>query len=819
MIRALEIQIKEFRGIRDLTMELRGKNFAICGPNGTGKSGIVDALEFALTGNISRLSGSGTRGLSVKEHGPHVDRRNNPEVAFVSLKITIQATGKIVVIKRTVKNPKDPTISPNDPDVLALLGKISTHPEFVLSRRELIKYILAEPGQRAKEVQSLLRLDEIESVRTLLQKIANSCKRDLTNYERSSEDATAALRLAMQIPVLNSAALLEAANQRRTILGLPPIVAFDATTSLKDGIGTVTTTQASKIVKAQAMAQLERLQKNISFISDPEFQEQNKLIREGLNTLAGNETFLQYASKEKLLEDALAAYDNSLCPVCDTPWSPEEFAQKIQDKLAQFKAINAQKVAVGKKLSPVLNKVTDISNQISSIANLGGLLQPTIECSTLNSYVFDLNSIKPHLSEILPISKTLDAVDKISSIPDDVLTNISLIQQAVNQLPEPSQQDAARDYLVIATEKLENLRSARLKVKSAQNKANTSAFVLETYGNVTTQALENIYNNVQETFSKLYREINQDDETNFQAKLKPSLGKLGFDVDFYGRGYFPPGAYHSEGHQDGMGLCLYLALMSHLSGDSFNFAVLDDVLMSVDSGHRREVSKMIRNNFSATQFIITTHDEIWLKHMRTNGLIDNKGFVHFRNWTVDLGPTQWDSKDVWEEIDNAITQNNISSAAATLRNFLEYFSKEVCHNIRAKVEFKSDAHFSLGELLPNAISMLKNLVKKGKDAASSWGQKENLAKIEAFEKAFDATQKETQIDQWQLNAAVHYNEWANLQKQDFEPVVQAYKALVDKFKCQSCNSLFYATPAFGNPESLRCNCGDMNINLQKKTGI
>jgi len=146
MIRASEIQIMEFRGIRDLTLALGGKNFAICGPNGTGKSGIVDALEFALTGNISRLSGSGTRGLSVKEHGPHVDRRNNPEVAFVSLKITVQATGKEVVIKRTVKNPKEPTITPNDPDVLALLGKISTHPEFVLSRRELIKYILAEPG-------------------------------------------------------------------------------------------------------------------------------------------------------------------------------------------------------------------------------------------------------------------------------------------------------------------------------------------------------------------------------------------------------------------------------------------------------------------------------------------------------------------------------------------------------------------------------------------------------------------------------------------------------------------------------------------------
>ena len=57
MIQIQSITIKEFRGIRDLTLNFKGGNFGICGPNGTGKSGVVDALEFALTGGISRLSG------------------------------------------------------------------------------------------------------------------------------------------------------------------------------------------------------------------------------------------------------------------------------------------------------------------------------------------------------------------------------------------------------------------------------------------------------------------------------------------------------------------------------------------------------------------------------------------------------------------------------------------------------------------------------------------------------------------------------------------------------------------------------------------
>ena len=65
--------------------------------------------------------------------------------------------------------------------------------------------------------------------------------------------------------------------------------------------------------------------------------------------------------------------------------------------------------------------------------------------------------------------------------------------------------------------------------------------------------------------------------------IEPSEGKLDLEVNFYERGLFPPAAYHSEGHQDGMGVCLYLALMKRLFSERFTFALLDDVVMSVDA--------------------------------------------------------------------------------------------------------------------------------------------------------------------------------------------------------------------------------------------
>lgn len=112
MIKIGLLTIHDFRGIRAITLDLSSNNFAVCGPNGSGKSGVVDAIEFVLTGDISRLAGKGTAGLSVKEHGPHVD--STPEHAFVEAQVFIAGTGKSATVRRTVKQPKVPTVTPDE---------------------------------------------------------------------------------------------------------------------------------------------------------------------------------------------------------------------------------------------------------------------------------------------------------------------------------------------------------------------------------------------------------------------------------------------------------------------------------------------------------------------------------------------------------------------------------------------------------------------------------------------------------------------------------------------------------------------------------
>lgn len=329
------------------------------------------------------------------------------------------------------------------------------------------------------------------------------------------------------------------------------------------------------------------------------------------------------------------------------------------------------------------------------------------------------------------------------------------------------------------------------------------------------EELNTLYDSVQADFSTFYRSINESDESKFTAKFSPSEGKLDFMVNFYERGLFPPGAYHSEGHQDGMGVCLYLALMKQLFGDQFTFALLDDVVMSVDSGHRYQFCKLLKTYFPNTQFVITTHDRLWAEQMKSAGLVTSKTSLAFHSWSVDTGPLVESSDEIWDEIDGALAKGKVEVAAAALRHHLEYISRLLADQLSASVPFRADGNFELGDLLPQVLHRMRDLYGKAADAAQSWNNdKAKQAAVKAKEALSDAA-KASNVEQWAVNRAVHYNEWANFGKTDFLPVVKAFKELLACFCCAGCGSWLYVTPR-NNADSLRCACNEVNFNLKHK---
>jgi DNA repair exonuclease SbcCD ATPase subunit len=820
MIRIKTIHIEEFRGIRALDLDLNGDNFGICGPNGSGKSGVVDAVEFCITGDVARLSGQGSSGLSVKAHAPHVDQREHPEKANVTIVADIPSLGKSVKIHRSVKNPRKVEITPNDADVKGVIEELQTHPEFALSRREIIKYIITPPGKRSEDVQTLLRLEHIEKLRKTLTTFSNNCKGEADVADRARLQAANDLKTTLEIDRFERDLVLEKVNEKRRLLGLENLTVLSKDTSFKAGVAVLRGEGVKPVMrKAEALADLSALQSATKDREPTNLAEARQSAKTFLGKLKDDEKALKLARQHGFIKTGLDLITEDACPLCDTEWDAEALREHLRKKLLSAEEIEQLLEQLRDSINTILQFLSERIKAIEHTIQYSQNLEPTIEQTGLSDYLTEIKRIETDLNGFIKDHKDIEpALQAVSASWWSPKTNqqarIDECRAAVDALPDASPEDMAREFLIVAQEKYERFVDATKKAKAQRVRSTIAQKVLDHYNACCTKVLEDIYDKVAEDFSNYYCMINRDDEEQFVGKLKSAPAKLSFDVDFYGRGLFPPGAYHSEGHQDGMGLCLYLALMKHTLGEKFTFAILDDVLMSVDTGHRREVCRILKTEFPNTQFIITTHDRVWLQYMKTERLITRS--QSFGGWTIDAGPQVWDDHDIWTEIRNDLDKDDVAKAAWLLRRYLEYMATILADNLRARIEFRGDGHYDLGDLLPHVLKEWQKRLEDGEKAACHWKRddvKETLFNKRAKMKELIAR---ANVEQWAINPLVHFNEWTNLQPREFQEVVDVFKELLENLRCENanCKSYLYILPRKGEAEELRCNCGDTNINLK-----
>ena len=814
MIKLESAHIEEMRGIRKLGIDFAQKTFAISGPNGSGKSGVIDAIEFGLTGRISRLSGTGTKTLSITEHGPHVDQARFPDAAFVELKVYFPALKKFATITRKIAAPKKPKIAPADADIKAAFEQIADHPEIALSRRDILRFILVEPTRRAEEVQTILKLEEIGETRAALntaQNRVNATKRATDAQVQSSRNS---LLTHAQLPALKADELIAAVNTRRKVLGLALLDQLGPDTKLDAGL--TMGTPAPQFNKQSALRDLAAMADQLKQLPNAAKDETGELLKV-LETLSADPALLASLRRRTLVQKGIELIDGPLCPLCDSPWESE---RDLRDHLALKlqKSDEAQRLQTSLFASAAAIERA-ISSWVATLANARKLT--TAQGDTTLTPLLDRWS--GELSQRLPELRSLDSLYALSSLlkagwyttPKGFDKAAAAFTKAINDLPDQSATIDAQTFLTTAQIRLSDYREAMRADKAADIAVAAATCAYATYCDVIDAELEALYDDVQADFSTYYRLINEDDEGKFTAKLSPSAGKLDFDVNFYERGLFPPGAFHSEGHQDSMGVCLYLALMKRLFGDQFTFALLDDVVMSVDSGHRYQFCKLLKTHFKDTQFIITTHDRTWAEQMKSAGLVTGKTSLAFHSWSIETGPLVESNVEVWDEIAASLAKNKVGVAAGTLRRHLEYVSRNLADQLGAPVIFKADGGYELNDLLPPVLARFKAICGKAADAAQSWNNDKGKADAAALKAKLSASNAASSVEQWAINKAVHYNEWENFGKRDFEPVAGAFHELLDCFKCKGCDSWLYVTPR-QKPTSLRCACNNMNLNLDPK---
>ena len=815
-MKLLELEIHNFRGIRNLSIKPQGENFLIYGPNGSGKSAVVDAIDFLLTGQISRMKGKGTKDINLKKHGPHVDY--SAKDALIKAIIKIHSLEEPVEIKRSLDNPTQLICEESIKDKIQPVLELASRGQHVLTRREILNYVTADSGTRGKQIQTLLKITNVEKTRNILVKIRNILKNEFQGAKSSLKTISTTINSNIGIDNFDEGKILDFINNNRDLLGGTPIKKLKSNT-LKEDINYQTKPSEFRINIQLLKNDLDKL-RNIKL-------DENKT--DIYNTILELHQLTDKISSDHKLEDALNHLKltrlgldllgaDGNCPLCDTSWKSRNLKEHLENKIDILKdaAENLDRITdLSENLILKVNQLTGTLNEIIKSTEILGLIE---EQEILKIWINDLKIFLSTLEEAnypdpkfnVNIVGTLFAPVNLQFILDTIYSS------ACENFKEPSKEQTAWDNLTRLEENLKNYEKSMNNCNKSYESYEKGEILLNTFLESKNSILNNLFVEIKDRFIELYKQIHGIDETEFDALLISQGAGVDFKVDFHGRGVNAPNALHSEGHQDTMGICLYLALAERLTQGFIDLIILDDVMMSVDAPHRREICNLLANFFKGRQFFITTHDQTWARQLQSEGVIQSRNRIEFSNWTIEDGPSLNILGDIWDVIEDDLSRNDIPAAAAKLRRGSEEYFSQVCASLHAPVRFKFNGQYELGDLLNGAMSEYRSQLKHAKSAARSWENFEELERLKKIEDHSKEVFEKINLERWAVNPAVHFNKDNDFTLQDFKPVVDTFHELFSIFQCNKCGTFLHLVINGPKVEAVKCDCGKVTWNLKDK---
>ena len=817
-MKILELDIKNIRGIKTFHHVLEGKNIVVFGPNGTGKSAIVDAVDFLLSGDISRLSGKGSGCLHLGEHGCHVDSRGSLKDTVVSAKVEID--GKEIKLERSINKPSSLKVTPKENKELVesylAVAELGQH---VLSRREIVKYITAEASQRAKDIQNLLDLTEIETLRESFVTIANRAEIDYKHKEADFEVTKKNVANLLSIPEVSEESCLKKVNDLRVVLKGSSLTGMDVK-KFKEGLAV---NFSETVGAALTKTQIENYIKDVkAFLKKgAEFEKKEEELRSLLDEVIKDTKLKQYSLYKKLFEagTSLAGASN-VCPLCGREYKGD-FKAFLEERKKQVEVGKDKQDKIDKASLEIKTQIDLLKNNVTNLIKASEQLKlDALTSDESKAYFVSLDSWSAAMLKPLELfeEKKFPALGIKEVLNPDFLEVklVSPIEKALEKAGEkPSKELEAWDTLTKLEITWKNFVDVSKDKGASELFKKRADACLGYFEKARNSVLEGIYDEVKDRFDKYYKAIHEEDEKGFSSKFSHVGPALNLEVDFYGRGMFPPHALHSEGHQDSMGLCLFFALNEYLTKDLIKIIVLDDVVMSIDRNHRKSICSLLKKFFPNKQFIITTHDTAWAKQLKTEGVVSSKHMIHFLNWNIDTGPTFRLEDDLWAKIKEDLDKDDVPSAAHKLRRNAECFFEDICDLLNAKVPYKGTHQWELGDFASAAVSAYREYIKKAKDNFNKLDQQDKVNELAELEKKASEVIEKSKVEQWAINESVHYNVWTELGKRDFEPVVVVFRDLFALFSCPSCGQTISITYSKGEiPKAVvSCGCGKICWNV------
>ncbi len=762
------------------------KGLVVYGPNGVGKSSIVDALEFALT-HQSTLFPENRQGVSWESAAPHV-RHGQPEMA-----VGVEEGGMTTLVDST-------TGEDGLSDAVRDWILVARTANFVLRRHMLLRFISEQPRERYQLLGPFLNLGSYQDIETAL--------RDWSGRLQTREGTTAGMisqheqrlrqifRLSAWATVTQQA-LLDQLNAILAKAGLAGCSGFDA---LEDSKRQVEADLGGK-ERSQRLAALGGLKAHVQRLGRLDayvesIQNLYSAVQALEREIAGRTTGL-LADLLGTAKHTIEAGQLTLCPVCEQPIDTAKVLARIQERIDADQRVRAARDLVAERRQALARVVSPLNSAIASLRKDWSETVKTAHPDSYGQMESLVDGLNAHLAEPTLRSEILHAIldrARVTEAPHEKLIEQldALIAAEGGGERLAHLQDAKLAIDALASDWPEHGKK-RAELDAIRSQCTIVDRLLDHAVEARKEAIQATLDTVSDTANRLYESIHPEESiaTSRLSVRQVGQGSVNLSTAFDGREE-PPLLHLSESHLDTLGLCYFLALRRHEAEDRpvFKVLVLDDVLHSVDASHRGRVARLLREEFSDHQLVITTHDQHFYDVLRKT--LGSAGFRYqfITDWDIERGPTLADpSTDLDRIVDETKRKaSRPDDLSAIGGRFFEWLLKELAESLEIAVPARFQKNHDIGSLWPPTAAKLR--------------------KYKSFASANPRLVDDLEGTSWVRNVCgAHHNVAAStVTPQEAQEFASQLAALYRATHCEKCQTFI----AKQQNEDWRCECGDLH---------
>ena len=433
-------------------------------------------------------------------------------------------------------------------------------------------------------------------------------------------------------------------------------------------------------------------------------------------------------STMKLLEllntgkDIIGTDASTLCPLCGQPIEKDPLLSALESRIETLTLLSNEASALRQDYGLVDKDVREANGKLDQI------LSRITSQEGFSRLAESLNQESQFLTGFL--ESLARSKDLVEPLPTEVFNAhyselTSLLERARQQAEQDLQQIGLTEdekrllnftgILGVVNEKKNAYQSLKLKHETKEKQYGRAQKIYEAFSSAKKSEIHQIYAAIKDDIQIFFNRLHPGEETRtIQLDIIPTRrASTQLLVDTLGLNQQDPRGLESEGHLDSLGICIFFAFVKKFNAD-IPLMLLDDVVTTLDSGHRHRLAELLIKEFSEKQLVVTTLDNIWYEQLRAAERVHKREneFKHIEivGWDLETGPRILDYKPAWESIDKKLNSGDKFGAGNQGRSYLEWILKNLYEQMELEVRYKMPPLYQVGELLPPAKSKILKMI-------------------------------------------------------------------------------------------------------------